>query len=164
MAPSRNAAVKLDARFMVQRASRLLALGFGSGLAKFAPGTFGTAAAWLGFVLISPWLAEPAWLLIVPIAFVLGVWACGKTAIDLGVADHGAIVWDEIVAFWAVLAIVPHTFGSQLVAFALFRFFDIVKPPPIRYFERTVSGGLGVMIDDLLAAFYTLLVMALWRG
>lgn len=151
-------------RYMVQRLSRLLALGFGSGLARFAPGTAGTAAAWLSFALLQPWISEPVWWLIMPASFALGVWACGKTADDLGVVDHGAIVWDEIVAFWAVLALLPASFGVQLAAFVLFRLFDIVKPPPIRYVERTVKGGLGVMLDDLLAAFYTLLVLALWRG
>jgi phosphatidylglycerophosphatase A len=80
------------------------------------------------------------------------------------VADHGAVVWDEIVAFWLVLLFVPGGFGSQLAAFVLFRFFDIVKPPPIRHYDAKLKNGFGTMLDDLLAAFYTLLVLALFRA
>jgi phosphatidylglycerophosphatase A len=91
------------------------------------------------------------------------VWACELAGRHLGIADHGAFVWDEVVAFLLVLAIAPEGFGWQLAAFLLFRFFDIVKPSPIREAERRFKGGFGVMLDDLIAAGYTLLVLALAR-
>ena len=90
----------------------------------------------------------------------IGVWACGVTGRDLGVADHGSMVWDEVVAFLLVLAIVPRELAWQAAAFVVFRAFDIAKPPPIRQLERRYGGGFGVMFDDLLAAGYTLLVLA----
>ncbi len=92
--------------------------------------------------------------------FVLGVWACGRTGRDLGVPDHGAMNWDEVVAFLAVLLFAPAGGWWTLGAFAAFRFFDMAKPPPIRRVERALAGGLGVMADDAIAAFYTLLVLA----
>ena len=95
--------------------------------------------------------------------FLVGVWACGVTGRDLGVADHGAMVWDEVAAFVLVLAIVPRELAWQAAAFVAFRVFDIAKPPPIRYFERRYRGGFGVMFDDLLAAGYALLVLAAAR-
>ena len=91
------------------------------------------------------------------------MWACGKTGRALGVADDGAMVWDEIVAFMLVLVFTPALWQWQAGAFALFRLFDIVKPPPIRYFDRRLKNGFGVMFDDVLAAFYTLLVLAAAR-
>ncbi|WP_199031494.1 phosphatidylglycerophosphatase A [Ralstonia sp. ASV6] len=158
------------ARFMLAHPARILALGFGSGLSPILPGTMGTLYAWLIYVVLARWIAGPTWLLIAAVGFVIGIWACTRTARDLGVADHGAMVWDEMVAFWLVLAFVtPTTLGGQFGAFLLFRFFDMVKPAPIRYYDRTlkgfgVRGGYGVMVDDILAAFYTLLVFALWRS
>ncbi|CAJ0902115.1 hypothetical protein R20233_04718 [Ralstonia sp. LMG 32965] len=158
------------ARFMFAHPARILALGFGSGLSPILPGTVGTLYAWLIYVVLAPWISGPIWLLIAAVGFVIGIWACARTARDLGVADHGAMVWDEMVAFWIVLAFVtPTTLGGQFAAFLWFRFFDMVKPAPIRYYDRTlkgfgVRGGYGVMVDDILAAFYTLLVFALWRS
>jgi phosphatidylglycerophosphatase A len=93
--------------------------------------------------------------------FALGVWACGRTGRDLGVPDHGAMNWDEVVAFLAVLLFTPEGLWWQVGAFVGFRFFDMTKPPPIRRVERAVKGGLGVMVDDLVAAFYTLLLLAI---
>ncbi|MCZ7559541.1 MAG: phosphatidylglycerophosphatase A [Burkholderiaceae bacterium] len=148
---------------MRQRLSRLIAFGFGSGLSPWAPGTVGTLWAWLAFVVLDRWLGRPAWAAVIAAGAAVGIWACGKTARDLGVADHGSIVWDEIVAFWLVLLFVPATTAAQFAAFVLFRFFDIVKPPPIRHFDAKLKSGFGVMFDDLLAAFYTLLLMALWQ-
>ena len=142
--------------FAFSHPAHAIALGFGAGLSPFAPGTVGTLVAWpLGWF-IPPMVVAAA---IAPL-FALGIWACALTGRDLGVADHRAMVWDEIVAFLLVLAIVPRAFGWQLAAFALFRFFDIAKPPPIRALERRYHGGFGVMFDDLLAAGYTLLVLA----
>ncbi len=150
-----------DARFMLARPDRLLALGFGSGLSPLAPGTVGTLWAWLVFVVLEPVLDPVHWALILPIAFVAGIAACGSTARALGVADHGAIVWDEIVAFWLVLVVAPPDLDWQFAAFLLFRTFDIVKPAPIRYCDRRFKGGFGVMFDDVLAAGYALLALAI---
>lgn len=146
--------------FLHSHPAHLVAFGFGAGLAPFAPGTFGTLLAWpfgwaLGGVHLGIALAAVAAL------FALGVWACGVTGRHLGVHDDGAMVWDEFVAFLLVLAIVPRELAWQAGAFALFRAFDILKPAPIRWFERRYTGGFGVMFDDLLAAGYTLLVLAL---
>ena len=154
--------VRPDLRFMRVRLSRIIALAGGAGLAPFAAGTAGTLWAWVAFVLGSVWITPTAWLAIVAAGFGAGVWACGRAARDLGVDDHGAIVWDEVVAFWLVLAVLPPTFGWQLAGFALFRLFDIVKPPPVRWFDRNLHGGLGVMADDMAAALMTLLVLAWW--
>ena len=96
--------------------------------------------------------------------FALGVWACSITGRNLGAPDHGSMVWDETVAFLLVLFFAPRYSLWQGFAFVVFRFFDIAKPPPIRYYERKVKGGYGVMIDDLLAACYTLLVLAFARA
>lgn len=149
---------------MRPRLSRWIALGFGCGLSPVAPGTVGTLWAWLSWTVLTRWLEPQAMLVLVAVGFVVGIWACGRTAEALGVHDHGGIVWDEVVAFWLVLAFTPPGFAGEFSAFLIFRFFDIVKPPPIRHFDRTVPGGFGVMLDDLLAAFYTLLVIALWRA
>jgi len=150
-----------DARFLVAHPAHFIALGFGSGLAPRAPGTFGTLAAlalyWL-LALAMPPLAIA--FLAVPLFFV-GVWACGVTGRNLGVDDHGALVWDEIVAFLPLAALASGSLWLQALAFALFRLFDIWKPFPIRLFEALVKGGLGVMLDDLLAACYAYLVFAL---
>lgn len=154
--------VQPTAAFMIAKLSRLVALAFGAGLAPVAPGTVGTLWAWAVWLVVNPrdaGLLVPAGLVL---SFAVGVWACGRTARALGVADHGAIVWDEVVAFWVVLWLAPPTLAAQAVAFLLFRGFDIVKPPPIRHFDQTMKGGFGVMFDDLLAAGYTLLVMAAW--
>ena len=98
------------------------------------------------------------------VGFVAGIYVTGFTARKLGTDDPSPVVWDEIVAFWLVLLFVtPETFLGQFWAFVVFRFFDMVKPPPIRYFDRHVKGGFGIMLDDLIATFFTLLVIALWR-
>ena len=156
--------------WILRHPARFIAYGAGSGLLRPAPGTWGTLFGWLTFAPVTagvsaiPGLSAggPAILLAPVAAFLIGIWACGKAARDAGVADPGGIVWDEIAAFWLVLALVPSDFPSQLAAFALFRLFDIVKPPPIRYFDATIKNGFGVMFDDTLAACYTVLVMALW--
>ena len=156
--------------WMVRHPARWIAFGAGSGLLRPAPGTWGTLFAWVTFAPVMTGLAGLGWsadgpaILLVPLAaFLVGVWACGKAARDLGIADPGGIVWDEVAAFWLVLSLVPEGFQSQLAAFVLFRLFDIVKPPPIRHFDATMKNGFGVMFDDTLAAFYTVLVMALWQ-
>ena len=161
--------VRTDSRFMRAHPAHILAQGFGSGLAPFMPGTAGTLFAWLSFAVLSmrwpEWFTSRNWGILIAAGFAAGVWACGKSGRDMGVDDHGSMVWDEIIAFWLVLLfITPAGFGVQLAAFLLFRFFDMVKPPPIRYFDRHIKGGFGVMWDDLVAAFYTLLAFALWRA
>lgn len=150
-----------DARFLVAHPAHFIALGFGAGLAPVAPGTFGTLAGlalyWL-LALALPPLAIA--FLAIPLFFV-GVWACGVAGRNLGVADHGALVWDEIVAFLPLAALASASLALQLVAFGLFRLFDVWKPFPIRQFEARVKGGFGVMLDDLLAACYAYLVLAI---
>jgi len=96
-------------------------------------------------------------------AYLLGIWFIDITGRAIGDPDHGSIVWDEIVPFWLVLQMTPNTFLWQLAAFALFRFFDITKPQPARYFDEHVKNGFGVMADDLVAAGYTLLSLALLK-
>jgi len=142
--------------------ARVIASGFGVGLVPRAPGTFGTLLAWpIGWFLAA---LHPAVLFpLLALLFALGVWACEITGRRLGVADHGSMVWDEVVAFLLVLAIVPRELTWQAAAFVLFRAFDIAKPPPIRWLERRYHGGFGVMIDDIAAAGYTLLVLALFK-
>ena len=144
----------------MRHAAHLIAFGFGAGRAPFAPGTFGTLLAWpVGWALGGAHAAVALGL--VAALFLLGIWACGITGRDLGAHDHGGMVWDEFVAFLLVLLIVPRELAWQAAAFVLFRAFDIAKPPPIRWFERRYTGGFGVMFDDLVAAGYTLVVLAL---
>jgi phosphatidylglycerophosphatase A len=149
-----------SAGFAFSHPAHAIALGFGAGLSPLGPGTVGTLVAWpIGWLLTG--LISPALLVLVVAAlFVLGIWACTVTGRDLGVPDHGAMVWDEIVAFLLVLAIVPRDLAWQAAAFVLFRAFDIGKPPPIGWFERRYHGGFGVMFDDLLAAGYSLVSLA----
>lgn len=149
--------------FMKPRLSRWIALGLGSGLSSVAPGTVGTIFAWATFALLHALVGDAGMLIASVAGFALGVWAVARTGRDLGVCDHGAIVWDEIIAFWLVLLIVPGSFASQLIAFLLFRAFDILKPPPIRHIDRHWKTPFGVMADDLLAGAYTVLVVAFWH-
>ena len=151
-----------DVRFLVSHPAHFIALGFGAGLAPKAPGTFGTLVGWALFGLLA--LAMPPFFVAfvaIPLFFV-GVWACDVTGRDLGVQDHGAMVWDEVVAFLPLAsfaAVISPSPLLQLVAFGLFRLFDIWKPPPIKYFERQLKGGFGVMFDDLVAAAYAYAVI-----
>jgi phosphatidylglycerophosphatase A len=151
-----------DARFLVAHPAHFIALGFGSGLAPKAPGTFGTLASlalyWLLALVLPPLVIA---FLAIPLFF-LGVWACDVTGRALGVQDHGAMVWDEIVAFLPLAALASATWWLQVVAFLLFRLFDIWKPYPIRLVERNVKGGMGVMVDDLIAAAYAYVVFILF--
>ncbi|MGR6981689.1 phosphatidylglycerophosphatase A family protein [Testudinibacter sp. P27/CKL/0425] len=137
-----------------------LALGFGSGLISPAPGTWGSLAGWL---LGIAWLSvfSPLSLLLVAIlGFAIGIYLCEKTSHDMGVHDHGAIVWDEIVAIWLVLALLPSSgWLWYLGAFLAFRLFDITKPYPISYFDRRLTNGFGIMVDDILAAIYSVLLL-----
>jgi phosphatidylglycerophosphatase A len=168
--PGRQARMKKpDARFMLSDPAHVIAQGFGSGLSPVLPGTSGTLFAWLTFdVLSTRWphvFTELNWALLIIAGFAMGIWACHRTGRNLGVPDHGSMVWDEIIAFWLVLLVLtPASFATQCWAFFWFRLFDMVKPPPIRYFDRRFKGGFGVMWDDIVAAFVTLLLFALWRA
>lgn len=144
-----------DRHFLLAHPAHFVALGFGAGLSPWAPGTAGTLLAFpLWWILLQ--LAPPiAWVVVVA-AFCAGIWLCGRAGRALGVPDHGAIVWDEVVAMLGVLLFTPEGPLWAVAAFALFRLFDIWKPFPIAWFDRTVKGGLGVMLDDVLAAVYAI--------
>jgi phosphatidylglycerophosphatase A len=148
-------------RFLLSHPAHMLALGFGSGLMRGGPGTWGTAAAWVLYIWLDQWLNATTWWTLVGVSLVVGAWAADRAGRDLG-ADSGHIVVDEIVAFWIVLLMLPAGSGLllQAVAFLLFRLFDIVKPPPIRFLDARIKNGFGVMLDDLVAAFFTLLALA----
>lgn len=148
----------MKAKFQLSKWQHFLALGFGSGLAPKAPGTFGTLVALPLVWLLS--LAGMAWFVgFLVLGTLLGVYVCGKAAADVGEHDHGAIVWDEIIGFTLTMLLVPVSVLSLLIGFALFRFFDIVKPWPIRWFDQRVHGGFGIMLDDLLAALPALAIL-----
>jgi len=135
-----------------------LAFGFGSGAAPRAPGTWGTLAA-MPFVLLWQQLPVGGYALVIVVATLLGVWLCQRTADDLGVHDHGGIVWDEFVGVWIALWLAPVGWLWLIAGFVLFRLFDIAKPWPIGWVDRRVGGGLGIMLDDILAGFMTLGVL-----
>ena len=147
--------------FLVRHPAHFIALGFGTGLSPIVPGTFGTLLAFPLYAMLAVALTPLGVALAIVALFGVGVWACGRTGRDLGVPDHGAMNWDEVVAFLAVLVLTPEGLWWQVGAFVAFRFFDMVKPPPIRHLERSIKGGLGVMADDVVAAFFTLLVLAI---
>nr|WP_314764932.1 phosphatidylglycerophosphatase A [uncultured Neisseria sp.] len=158
---------KPDFTWLKQRPLCFLAFGFGSGLAPVAPGTFGTLPALpIAFVLylldVTGW-----WLAVLCVVlFFWGVRICSHTERELGIQDYGGIVWDEIVAMLLVLAFVPFKWKWWLAAFVLFRVFDAVKPWPIKWFDARIHGGLGIMLDDIIAAFFTLFVLnaVMWIG
>jgi len=147
--------------FVLAHPAHFIALGFGTGLAPLAPGTVGTLLAFPIFILLDLWLAPPALFGVIIAFFGVGVWACARTGRDLGIADHSAMNWDEVVAMLLVLLLAPSGWAWWGFAFLAFRFFDVVKPPRIRHIDRAMKGGLGVMFDDTVAAFYTLLLIAL---
>ena len=147
-------------RFLLSHPAHLVAFGFGVGLMPVAPGTWGTLLALPAFLLISPRLEAAEFLLMLAVLFALGVWACEVTGRAIGAADHRGMVWDETVAFLLVLFFAPAALPWQAAAFLLFRLFDILKPPPIRYYDQALKSGFGVMLDDLIAASYALLVLA----
>ena len=147
--------------FLISHPAHLIAQGFGTGLSPVAPGTIGTLVALPIAWALDAYAGTSAWLVAITAITIVGGWAAHVTARDLGVADHGSIVIDEIAAFLLVLFFAGPGPLRQVVAFVLFRFFDIVKPPPIRQLDRTMKSAVGVMADDFLAAGYTLLVLAL---
>lgn len=159
-----NAKRVLDAaqrRALLAHPAGWIAAGFGSGLAPFAQGTAGSLAALLPWWFLLRELPWPIYLGVLALAFALGVWACGVAGARLGVDDHRALVWDEFVGQWFALVAAPAGAAWMLAGFALFRLFDVWKPWPIRLFDRRVKGGLGVMLDDLLAGAAAALVLQL---
>ncbi len=164
-----TAAARPNVRFLLSHPAHLVALGFGSGLSPVAPGTMGTLWAWLAWWALQKWLPPAAlgWLVVASVP--VGWWACTRTAQHLRVLDPSAIVWDEVVAFWLILwLIAPAGFAAQALAFVLFRLLDVAKPGPVGWADRSFHGmgwrgGLGIMLDDLVAAFGVLLLFAAWR-
>ena len=175
--PVSSGPVRPSARFMLSHPAHFMALGFGSGLSPVAPGTAGTLWAWLAFLALQPWMNDARWAVLLALSLPVGWWACTVTARNMRVLDPSSIVWDEIVAFWLVLWLVtPVGFWGQLVAFALFRFFDAAKPGPVGWADQLFhhvdpatdpaawrKAGFGIMFDDLVAALCALLVIAGWR-
>jgi phosphatidylglycerophosphatase A len=162
--------VRPGLRFLLAHPAHCIALGFGSGLSPVAPGTVGTLWAWLAYAAMQLWLTPATIGWVIAAALPVGWWACTVAAQRMRVLDPGAIVWDEVVAFWIVLWLVtPAGWQAQLAAFALFRFFDAVKPGPVAWADDLFHGfgwrgGFGILFDDLVAAFCTLLVIAAWRA
>lgn len=161
---------------MLSHPAHVIALGAGSGLSPVAPGTVGTLWAWVSFVLLQDaWgagaQADLYWAWLIGLGTVVGWWACTHTARSLGVADPSAVVWDEVLAFWLVLWVVtPSGWIGQVLAFALFRYFDAAKPGPVGWADGLFkhrpgqaigwAQGLGILLDDFVAALCTLLVLA----
>jgi phosphatidylglycerophosphatase A len=139
----------------------LLATGFGSGLCPVAPGTAGSLAA-IPFWLLMTWLPLKGYAIVLLVAFLAGIYFCYRTSKDMGVHDHGSIVWDEFVGMWITLWVIPvHNWQWVVIGFVLFRLFDILKPWPIRWFDKRVPGGFGIMIDDVIAGVFAALVLFL---
>ena len=161
--PRSSAGVKRPTlRFMLSHPAHVISLGFGSGLAPFAPGTFGTLLGLFAARWFQPMVGDTIFFAALAVAFALCVWAAGVTGRALGESDHGAIVSDEVIAMALITAMLPGAAWKQLWAFLLFRLLDIWKPGPIGWADRNVKGAFGVMLDDLIAALLTLLIFALW--
>ena len=149
------------ARTVMKDPVHILAFGFGTGLAPLAPGTFGSLPGILFF-----WLTMDFVLYVqlgVALAITLvGIWFCGESARRIGVHDHGCIVWDEIVGMYVTLLVAPFSVVGWTLAFVLFLFMDIVKPWPIRDLDHRISGGVGIMLDDLAAALYAAILLGIY--
>lgn len=154
------ASIPVSPKAILQSPIHFLAFGFGSGLSPKAPGTVGTLAAIPLYLLL---VQLPVWgyALAIVLTFLLGIWLCGESSKRLGVHDHGGIVWDEFVGFWITMLFAPTGWVWIIVGFVLFRIFDIWKPYPICLADKYVHGGFGIMLDDVLAGIYALLVLQL---
>jgi phosphatidylglycerophosphatase A len=158
---------KINVKFLLSHPAHFMSLGMGTGLSPKAPGTVGTLWAWVSWLLLHNHLTSGEQGLLIILATLIGCWSAKITTEHLGIADPGAIVWDEVVAFWTVLwLLMPASFTVQLVAFLLFRFFDAVKPPPVGWADQVFKGfgwrgAWGIYFDDFVAAFCTLFIMAL---
>ena len=157
---------RIDWRFLLRHPAHWIALGGGSGLSPVAPGTAGTLWAWVAFAVLNVWLDSTGWAVVLLGGLLVGWWACTVTATHAGVADPGFIVWDEVLAFWLILwVLTPASLALQVVAFALFRYFDAAKPGPVRWADQHFKGGgwrggWGILFDDLVAAGCTLFTLA----
>ncbi|NCX23123.1 MAG: phosphatidylglycerophosphatase A [Betaproteobacteria bacterium] len=140
--------------------SLLIAMGFGTGLSPYAPGTVASAWAWLSFNVLQPVMPDWGWALLLVSGFFLGLWAIGRTSRLLNQQDPSSIVWDEILAFWLLLWVLNGSWVQEALAFVLFRFFDVLKPGPVAWADRRFKGAFGVMFDDLIAAGLSLFSMA----
>lgn len=152
--------MKANPKAVLTHPVHCLAFGFGSGLAPKAPGTFGTLMAVPLYLLLANLSLWP-YLAVLVLSFVVGIYLCGKTADDLGVHDHPGIVWDEFVGFWIAMIAAPSGWLWLVLGFLLFRLFDIWKPWPIKFFDQKVESGLGIMLDDVLAGIYALVIIQL---
>lgn len=154
-------AVKPTLQDLLASPANFFGLGLGSGLSPFMPGTAGTLAAIIPYLFLQH-LSLTNYLLVIVITALVGIKICDATAKSLGVHDHGAIVWDEFVGFWITMIAAPAGWQWILAGFVLFRFFDIVKPWPINWLDKHVDGGLGIMLDDILAGLMAFLCIQLW--
>ena len=165
-----NTPPRADLRFLLRSPWHFLALGCASGLSPVAPGTAGSLFGWATYLVLQALLPAWAWPLLLVLGFAGGIWICGLTARALGLHDPSPVVWDEIVAMWLLLWLAQRgveaigggtslPWGMQLAAFALFRLFDAVKRGPVGWVDRKVGGGLGIMLDDLVAAVLALLAL-----
>ncbi len=167
--PIRPSALRPGVKFLFSHVAHFIALGAGSGISRIAPGTVGTLWAWAAFAVMQMYLSQAQMGAVIAVSLIVGWWACTVTASHLSAHDPSAIVWDEVVAFWIILWLVtPAGWLMQLAAFALFRYFDAVKPGPVAWADALFhgfgwKGGLGIMLDDLVAAACTLLVIAWWQ-
>lgn len=159
---TRALTISPDWRYLVRHPARLIAFGFGAGLSPFAPGTVGTLVGFPVFgLLVQMRPSAVAFFAALALLFAVGVWAAARVGRETGVVDYGGIVWDEVVAFVAILYFTPPTLAWYGAAFFIFRLFDVWKPFPIRYFDTHIKNGFGVMFDDVLAAVYSVITLKL---
>jgi phosphatidylglycerophosphatase A len=157
---------RIGPRFLLSHPAHFIALGGGSGLSPIAPGTAGTLWAWVAFAVLNVWLDSAGWAGVLLGGLLVGWWACTVAATNAGIADPGFIVWDEVLAFWLILwVLTPASLTLQVIAFALFRYFDAAKPGPVRWADQHFKGGgwrggFGILFDDLVAAGLTLFTLA----
>lgn len=140
---------------------QFLASGFGAGLSPIAPGTMGTLVAVPLWAIFASFLPLWGYLLLIIIASIIGITICQKASDELGVHDHGGIVWDEFVGLWITMLFAPVSWTSAILGFLLFRFFDVLKPWPIKAIDEKVSGGFGIMFDDIIAGIFALIALQL---
>lgn len=149
---------EVNFKSLIKRPACFIAYGFGSGLAPKAPGTFGTLAALPIYWLIKDWHIA-AYLTFLALVFIVGIWVCQQAADWLKNDDPSGVVWDEIVGYLVAMAFAPSGWQWMLVGFLLFRFFDIVKPWPVSLADKKLHGGLGIMLDDVVAGIYALVII-----
>lgn len=151
----------IEPKTLLRDPGHLLSFGFGSGLSPYAPGTVGTLAA-IPFYLLLSTLNPIVYLLATIVCVFVGVYLCERTSTALGAHDHAAIVWDEFVGFFITMLFVPATISTIVIGFCLFRIFDILKPWPVSVMDTQIKGGLGVMLDDVFAGIYAMILLHLY--